>query len=252
MNRTPESLERDRVHGRARRQRERRVIFEHYGTKCACCGEDEFEFLQIAHIDGGGNQHVKTVVKGQGLYRWLIRQGFPEGFRTLCANCNSATARCGVCPHVRHVDRPLDTPPRVVANGWTQERRQKQSERTKRMWIDHGRSLREGLRRGWQKRKTRTAHPANRPRRRNGCFATKTEAGVLNLGGDTLTLKERATELLIADLPRLNDARRLASVGHSIVGELLSAMTGTPRWRTERAVREAVVEIESLARLEKA
>lgn len=76
----------------------RRSCFEHYGLSCACCGEDIYEFLTIDHINGGGNKHRKEI--GQSvIYKWLIDNDYPDGFRTLCYNCNSSLGHYGYCPH---------------------------------------------------------------------------------------------------------------------------------------------------------
>jgi hypothetical protein len=80
------------------RYRERRgLVFEHYGQLCACCGESNKEFLTIDHIKGGGSKHREEI--GPGLYEWLIKNDFPEGFRTLCWNCNLSLGSYGYCPH---------------------------------------------------------------------------------------------------------------------------------------------------------
>lgn len=86
------------------RQKYRRAVIEHYGggstPKCACCGETLFEFLTIDHINGGGNQFkIKTGIKGDGLYRWLIKNNYPKGYRVLCMNCNHSYGHYGYCPH---------------------------------------------------------------------------------------------------------------------------------------------------------
>jgi len=82
--------------------RARKIIFGHYGSKCACCGEDIAEFLTIDHIDGNGNKHRRSLNKrGFGFYRWLINQGLPSGYQILCWNCNCAKSIHGVCPHQR-------------------------------------------------------------------------------------------------------------------------------------------------------
>lgn len=71
-----------------------------YGGKCACCGENHYEFMAIDHINGGGKQHRKEVGQGLQLYRWLKRQGYPKkGFRVLCHNCNMSEGIFGYCPH---------------------------------------------------------------------------------------------------------------------------------------------------------
>lgn len=71
-------------------------VLDHYGRACVCCGEKEDAFLTIDHIAGDGAKHRGA---GQNLYRWLRKQGFPLGFRTLCANCNLAMGIHGHCPH---------------------------------------------------------------------------------------------------------------------------------------------------------
>lgn len=79
-------------------------MFRHYSggdPKCACCEEPNLVFLVIDHIEGGGNEHRKQTRTrgGYSFYLWLIREGFPEGFRVLCHNCNMATGTLGYCPH---------------------------------------------------------------------------------------------------------------------------------------------------------
>jgi len=79
---------------------ERYEVLKHYGgepPKCACCGEDRFEFLSIDHINGGGKQHIKSI--GYNLARWLKKNHYPEGYRVLCHNCNFALGHYGYCPH---------------------------------------------------------------------------------------------------------------------------------------------------------
>ena len=63
----------------------------HYGNgKLACirCSESDIRCLSIDHINGGGNQHRRELGgKGIKLSQILRRQGFPEGYQTLCMNC---------------------------------------------------------------------------------------------------------------------------------------------------------------------
>lgn len=81
--------------------RVRATVFAHYGEKCACCGIDDAGFLTIDHVNGGGTKHRKQINK-KSIYNWLIQQGFPEGFQTLCFNCNLGKSKCGgICPHER-------------------------------------------------------------------------------------------------------------------------------------------------------
>lgn len=64
--------------------------------RCACCYERHIQFLTIDHIAGGGSRHRKSI---NNLYVWLRNNGYPEGFRILCMNCNFARGVHGGCPH---------------------------------------------------------------------------------------------------------------------------------------------------------
>lgn len=69
------------------------------GYVCACCGETEEAFLSIDHVNNDGAAHRKTMDRRK-IYKWLARNGFPDGFQVLCMNCNHGKARNGgVCPH---------------------------------------------------------------------------------------------------------------------------------------------------------
>lgn len=78
----------------------KKKVFEHYGKECVCCNETIFGFLTIDHINGKASMNHSSDMKGKKLYSWLIRNNFPEGFQTLCWNCNSGSnANGGICPH---------------------------------------------------------------------------------------------------------------------------------------------------------
>lgn len=84
---------------RAQRRKVRIAVFDAYGRVCKCCGETEEAFLCIDHVYGGGNEHRRGL-RGIQFATWLYRQGFPEGFQTLCFNCNYAKSHNpGGCPH---------------------------------------------------------------------------------------------------------------------------------------------------------
>jgi predicted restriction endonuclease len=95
--------ERESFRRRKRRAQFRAAVFAHYGKACRCCGEAEEQFLCIDHINGNGNKHRKETLNGFNgkMYEWLVKSGFPEGFQTLCHNCNSAKGFYGMCPHER-------------------------------------------------------------------------------------------------------------------------------------------------------
>lgn len=98
----------NKVKEQMRQQRRRFVlkleVLSHYSqcgdAVCACCGEDEIEFLSIDHINGGGiKQRKKLGRSGWSFYLWLKSNNFPDGFRVLCHNCNQSYGQFGYCPH---------------------------------------------------------------------------------------------------------------------------------------------------------
>jgi hypothetical protein len=89
----------DKPYNERTRKKLREDVLRAYGESCACCGESEPRFLQIDHINNDGKAH-RTEIGTSGLYRWLKKNGYPEGFQTLCANCNLGKhLNGGVCPH---------------------------------------------------------------------------------------------------------------------------------------------------------
>ena len=83
--------------GQERWDRQRLIVLEYYGNKCACCGETTYEFLEVDHINGNGSKHRKEV--GRHVVEDIIKQNFPSDFQILCANCNRGHGKFGVCPH---------------------------------------------------------------------------------------------------------------------------------------------------------
>jgi hypothetical protein len=84
-------------------------IINHYGGKCACCGETEIDFLAIDHTNGDGCKHRREIgIGGTNTYCWLKRNNFPEGFRVLCHNCNwGIHVNNGICPHKKNFDKKV-------------------------------------------------------------------------------------------------------------------------------------------------
>lgn len=75
---------------RARRikQEKKRKVLTHYGhgrLACVECGESRLVCLSIDHINGGGTQHKKTM--RTSMYSYLVKKEFPDGYQTLCMNC---------------------------------------------------------------------------------------------------------------------------------------------------------------------
>ncbi len=83
---------RDKVNAYRRQYgvRLKQEILSHYGggrAACVSCGFDDIVCLSIDHVNGGGTRHIKTLGGGSFLYRWLKKNDFPQGYQTLCMNC---------------------------------------------------------------------------------------------------------------------------------------------------------------------
>jgi len=98
---------------KARHKAIRLEVLQYYSGKeipdCLCCGEQMFEFLHIDHINGGGLKHRRQVCGSEGLFYWLKKNHWPEGFRVLCANCNLGRQYAGgkYCPHELKQNRDM-------------------------------------------------------------------------------------------------------------------------------------------------
>lgn len=65
-------------------------VLTHYGNgKLACikCGYTDIRALSIDHINGNGNGHRRKIGKGLHFDEWLKRNDLPQGYQTLCMNC---------------------------------------------------------------------------------------------------------------------------------------------------------------------
>ena len=81
-------------------------VMDHYGGRCACCGEARLPFLTIDHVNNDGKEHrkvMRTGGSGSNFYYKLRKQGFPGDppLQVLCWNCNMAKQHySGICPHL--------------------------------------------------------------------------------------------------------------------------------------------------------
>lgn len=91
------------TYARYHRDTVRLEVFNAYGgPQCACCNENEIRFLEMDHVNNDGATHRRKIKEtgSAWIYYWLKRNGYPEGFQVLCANCNMGKHRCGgICPH---------------------------------------------------------------------------------------------------------------------------------------------------------
>lgn len=64
-------------------------VLTHYGNgKLACikCRYDDVRALSIDHTDGNGGEH-RRLARVSRMYGWLKKHNYPEGYQTLCMNC---------------------------------------------------------------------------------------------------------------------------------------------------------------------
>ncbi len=102
-------LRRESLRSKRHHKKFKELVFNHYGWKCQCCGEDNPKFLTLDHIDNSGAmmRREKKHMSGLCFYRWITRNGFPTNLRTLCFNCNCGRQwNGGVCPHVEQGGDP--------------------------------------------------------------------------------------------------------------------------------------------------
>ena len=97
----PENKENKKIKSKRYSYIDKKIVVSHYSdgnNNCKCCGEKDIRFLTIDHINNDGANHRRKI-KTFKLYRWLINNNFPNGYRILCYNCNCGR-KCGVCPHI--------------------------------------------------------------------------------------------------------------------------------------------------------
>ncbi len=64
--------------------------FNQYGgSVCVGCGITDPDLLTVDHIENDGASHRKMdKLAKNNMYRWLVKNNYPEGFQILCWNCN--------------------------------------------------------------------------------------------------------------------------------------------------------------------
>lgn len=88
----------------------RKAVLDLLGGRCACCGETEYVFLDLDHVDDDGASDRK----GKRGATWRLALQDPDRFQVLCRNCNWAKFRGG-CPHggleryMRHARRERES-----------------------------------------------------------------------------------------------------------------------------------------------
>ena len=81
--------------------RRRKAVVALLGGKCVCCGEREYDFLQIDHIHNDGAEHRRRrgAKGGTALLTDIVAE--LERYQVLCANCHLMKTKGKTCPHKR-------------------------------------------------------------------------------------------------------------------------------------------------------
>lgn len=81
-----------REYHRRKSEKARAIALAHYGPggKAACnrCGIEDAEVLVLDHLDDSGAEHRRNQKSARKLALWVVKEGLPPGFQTLCHNCN--------------------------------------------------------------------------------------------------------------------------------------------------------------------
>lgn len=91
-----ENKDRIREYDRRSLEKLRREVLTHYGNgriACVGCGFNDIRALSIDHIDGNGHQDRQRKGYGKNFYYWLRTHSYPEGYQTLCMNCQFIKAK---------------------------------------------------------------------------------------------------------------------------------------------------------------
>jgi hypothetical protein len=97
-------LEKHRKKEKVRGQRYREQCIVAYGEKCVCCGKAVKKYLQLDHIENDGAEHRQKVFGGRhgNMYRWAVKNDFPDCLQLMCADCHQAKTYFGGCTEEDH------------------------------------------------------------------------------------------------------------------------------------------------------
>jgi len=78
----------------------RKQVLDHYGWTCGCCGSGYRPSIDHPDSDGAAHRTAlfgNTRMTGAPFYKWLIDQGFPDGYQVLCLPCNQSKGNGPKC-----------------------------------------------------------------------------------------------------------------------------------------------------------
>lgn len=108
----------------------RSAVIQSYGDCCKQCGENQYEFLTIDHVHGGGNKHRKEVCSSSLIDHLYNNKVNPDDYQVLCYNCNCSKNYTGKDKH--YAKDKASAIKRY--GGWCQECKE---DRIEKLTIDH-------------------------------------------------------------------------------------------------------------------
>lgn len=98
----------------------RHEVLTYLGGKCVCCGINDYNYLSIDHINGGGiedrEQHNKWSKYLKSILN-ISKEEVDKKYQALCYNCNCAKGFHGVCPHKFNYDKVGSLPLTITNRG---------------------------------------------------------------------------------------------------------------------------------------
>ena len=94
-----------KIRSKRRHAEIRKKALDKYGGACACCKENNIKYLQIDHVDGGGNkerQRLGNKGRGNRFFTILVQSKKRKDIQILCANCHQAK-KYGGCNSEDHL-----------------------------------------------------------------------------------------------------------------------------------------------------
>lgn len=79
--------EKTRIINRNYWKKNKDLIYNEYGNKCAKCGLKDTRCLSIDHVNNDGVSDRKQYGSGINFYRHIINTNFPDKYQLLCMNC---------------------------------------------------------------------------------------------------------------------------------------------------------------------
>ena len=77
-------------------EKHKAILYAELGNRCACCGERDWMYLSVDHVNNDGGEYRKQSAAHYRVHRLLKHhRENPGSLQLLCTNCNHAKMRNG-------------------------------------------------------------------------------------------------------------------------------------------------------------